>query len=43
MFIMKRMGRQELPPNADHGVIQAYYKMHVGFKVQVEWGINGFK
>jgi hypothetical protein len=43
MFIMKRMGRQELPPDVDHGVIQVYNKMHVGFKVQVEWGISGLK
>jgi hypothetical protein len=43
MFIMKKMGRQKLPPNANHGVIHVYNKMHVGFRVQVEWGIGGLK
>jgi hypothetical protein len=43
MFIMRKMGRQKLPPNVDDGVIHAYNKMHVEFRVQVEWGIGGFK
>jgi hypothetical protein len=43
MFIMRRMGRQELPPNVDHGAIDVYNKMHVGFKVQVERGITRLK
>jgi hypothetical protein len=43
MFIMKRMGRRDLPSNVNHGAIHVYNKMHVGFKVQVEWGIGGLK
>jgi len=44
LFIMKRMGKWKVPPDVNHdGAIQAYNKMHVGFKVQVEWGIGGFK
>ncbi len=43
MFIMRRMGKQDLPLNADHGVVNVYNKMHVGFRVQVEWEIGGFK
>jgi hypothetical protein len=43
IFIMKRMGKQELPSNADHGAIDVYNKMHVGFRVQVEQGISGLK
>jgi hypothetical protein len=31
MFIMRRMGKQKLPLNADHGVVNVYNKMHVGF------------
>jgi hypothetical protein len=29
--------------NVDHATMRAYNKMHVGFKVQVEWGIGGLK
>jgi hypothetical protein len=36
MFIMQRIGWWELAPNVDHAVVQAYNKMHVGFRVQVE-------
>jgi hypothetical protein len=43
VFIMKKMGKWKLPPNVDHGVVHAYNKMRVGFKVQVEWGIGGLK
>jgi hypothetical protein len=43
MFIMRRMGKQKLPPNGDHGAITVYNKMHVGFKVQMERGINQLK
>jgi hypothetical protein len=43
IFIMRRMGRQELPLNANHGTIDVYNKMHVGFRVQVERGISGQK
>jgi hypothetical protein len=39
------MGRWgwELPLVVDHGAFHAYNKMHVGFKVQVEWEIGGLK
>ncbi len=43
MFIVRRMGKQKLPLDANHGAIEAYNKMHVGVKVPVEWGIGGFK
>lgn len=43
MFIMKRMGKQKLPLDVNHGAIQAYNKMHVRFKVQEEWETSGLK
>jgi len=43
IFIMRRMGRQELLLNANHGTIDVCNKMHVGFRVQVERGISGLK
>jgi hypothetical protein len=43
MFITRKMGRQELPPNVDHGAIHAYNKMRAEFRVQMEWGIGGLK
>jgi len=43
MFIMFRIGQWELPLNVDHNVVQAYNKIHVRFRVQVEWGIGGLK
>jgi 3-methyladenine DNA glycosylase/8-oxoguanine DNA glycosylase len=43
MFIMRRLGRWEVGPNVDENVIKAYNKMHVGYKVQVEWEIGGLK
>jgi hypothetical protein len=43
VFIMKRIGRCEIGPNVDQDVIRAYNKMHVGYKVQMEWGIGGLK
>jgi hypothetical protein len=29
--------------NVNHAAMRTYNKMHVGFKVQVEWGIGGLK
>jgi hypothetical protein len=43
IFIMRRMGRQKLPSNVNHGIVDVYNKMHVGFRVQMEWGISGLK
>ena len=44
MFIMQRLnGTQELPEGVDTGSIRAYSKMHVGYRMHVEWGIGGLK
>ncbi len=43
MFIMKRIRRHEIGLNADQDTIKAYNKMHVGYRVWVEWGIGGLK
>ncbi len=33
----------ELFSNTHPNAMNAYNKMHVGYKVKVEWGIGGFK
>jgi hypothetical protein len=33
MFIMKRLRRQEVGPNANEDVIRGYNNMHVGYKM----------
>jgi hypothetical protein len=43
MFIMQWIGWQELTLDHDHAIVWAYNKMHVSFKVLVEWGIGGLK
>jgi hypothetical protein len=43
MFIMRRIGKLEIGPNVDQDAIKTYNKMHVGYKVQVEWGIGELK
>jgi hypothetical protein len=43
MFFMRKIGQWELMPDIDHAVMGAYNKMHVSFKVQVEWGISRLK
>lgn len=43
MFIMRRLGTHERPPDADDLAITTYNKMHAGYRVQVEWGIGGLK
>jgi hypothetical protein len=43
MFIMRKTRQQEFALDANHDVVQTYNKMHVGFKVQMEWGISGVK
>jgi len=40
---MKKMGKQEFPLDVNHGVVWVYSKMHVRFRVQMEWGIGGLK
>jgi hypothetical protein len=42
-FIMKRIGRCEVGPNVDQDSIRTYNKMHVGYRIQMEWGIGGLK
>jgi hypothetical protein len=43
VHVMKRMKKQKFPLDVNHGVIWAYNKMHVGFRVRMEWGIGGLK
>lgn len=43
MFIMRWLGNVERPSDMDHGAFMAYNKMHVGYCVRVEWGIDGLK
>ncbi len=43
MFIMQRIGRRGITPNSNMYIVHAYNKMHVGYKVHVEWGIGRFK
>jgi hypothetical protein len=38
---MCQFGRHELTPGHEQNVINAYNKMHVGYKVKMEWGIGG--
>jgi hypothetical protein len=33
MFIMRRLGRQEVGPNVNEDVIRAYNNMHVSYKM----------
>jgi hypothetical protein len=45
-FIMRRVDRREIPDDADQNelsAIDAYNKMHAGYRIQVEWGIGGMK
>jgi hypothetical protein len=37
------LGRCELAPRHDFDAINAFDKMHVGYKISVEWGIGGLK
>jgi hypothetical protein len=46
MFIMRRVDRREIPDDADEhelSAIDAYNKMHAGYRIQVECGIGGLK
>jgi hypothetical protein len=40
---MQRIGRWEITPNAGMDVVHACNKMHVNYRVQVEWRIGGLK
>jgi hypothetical protein len=41
MFVMCQFGRHELTLGHEQNEINAYNKMHVGYKVKMEWGIGG--
>jgi hypothetical protein len=43
MFVMCQLGRHELSFMHDQNLINVYNKMHVSYKVRVEWGIWGLK
>jgi hypothetical protein len=43
MFVMFQLGKLKLAHGHDQNVINAYNKMHVGYRVKVEWGIGGLK
>jgi hypothetical protein len=43
MFIMCWLGRCKLALKHDLDAVNAFDKMHVGYKIKVEWGIGGFK
>jgi hypothetical protein len=43
MFIMRRVGRREIPDDGDVEVTDAFNAMHAGYRVRVEWGIGGLK
>ncbi len=43
MFVMCQLGRHELSLAHDQNLANVYNKMHVGYKVRVEWGIWGLK
>jgi len=43
MFVMRWLWRWKLVPWHDLKVMHAYNKMHVSYKVWVEWGIRGLK
>ena len=42
-YILRHMGRGEIPLGFDIPAINAFNKMHVDYRVQVEWGIGGLK
>jgi hypothetical protein len=39
LFIMWRIEKRKLAPNANLDAMHVYNKMHVGYRVQVEWDI----
>ena len=42
-FVMHHVAPRELEENQDETAVNAYNKMHTGYKVRVEWGIGGLK
>ena len=43
MFIMWRIQRHKIGERISQEVIDAMNKMHVGYRIQIEWGIGGLK
>ncbi len=43
MFVMWHLKRCELTFGHDLNVMHAYNKMHIGYKMWMEWGIGGLK
>ena len=43
MFIMRRIQGHKIGKEISQEVIDAWNKMHVGYCIQVEWGIGGLK
>jgi hypothetical protein len=43
MFIMRRIQGHEMDEGISEEVVNAWNKMHAGYRIQVEWGIGGLK
>ena len=43
MFILRRIQDQEMGADIAQPVVDAWNKMHAGYRIQVEWGIGGLK
>ncbi len=43
LFIMKRIGSCEVGLHVNQDYIKTYNKMHVGYRMQMEWGIGRLK
>ena len=43
MFIMRRIQGQEMGADIQQSTVDAWNKMHAGYRIQVEWGIGGLK
>ena len=43
MFILRRIQGQEMGAEIAQLVLDAWNKMHAGYRIQVEWGIGGLK
>lgn len=43
VFIMRRFGNVDKPPDMDQEALISYNKMHGNYRVLVEWDIAGLK
>jgi hypothetical protein len=43
MYIMRRLGHQEMSCKANYDAIDAFDKVYTSYKVWVKWGIEGLK